>query len=176
MAPYSDSLSLNQYPPDLIQAVAQNAADDADRVGQFLTEIGLRPAAAGAAPPAPVRLPTFFLVGLGATLRLLAWEQRGLHAHRDAGLPSAREAISQVVRAVTGPEPILEKEQAASQLALRVLAFFVESLAWNGRAILDADVELGEAEEEPLVDALAQFLWTHRHDHDDALLTGGGLP
>jgi hypothetical protein len=176
MAPYSGSLSLNQFPPDLIRAVAQNAADDADRVGQFLTAIGLRPAGEGAAPPAPLRLPTFFLVGLGAALRLLAWEQSGLHAPRDAGLPSAQEAISLVVRAVTGPEPILEKEQAASQLALRVLAVFVESLAWNGRALLDADLELGEADEEPLVEVLAQFLWAHRHDHGEATLTGGGLP
>jgi hypothetical protein len=176
MAPYSGSLSLNQYPPDLIQAVTQNAADDADRVGQFLTEIGLRPAAAGAAPPAPLRFPTFFLVGLGAALRLLAWEQSGLHAHRDAGLPSAQEAFRQLAQALTGLEPIAVKEQQASQLALRVLAFFVESLAWNGRAILDADLQLGEAEEEPLVEALAHLLWAHRHDYDKPIRTDGGLP
>ena len=39
---------LDQFPPDLLQAVAQDAADDADRVGQFLDALGLRPNGRGA--------------------------------------------------------------------------------------------------------------------------------
>ena len=77
MATPSYPTSLSQFPPDLVQAVAEDAAADADRVGQFLDALGLRPTGDGAAP-APLRLPSSFLIGLGAAMRLLAWEQRGL--------------------------------------------------------------------------------------------------
>ena len=157
MATPSYRTFLSQFPPDLVQAVAEAAEDDVDRVGQFLDDLGLRPTGDGATP-AQLRLPLSFLLGLGAALRLLAWEQRGLTAHRDAGLPSAQEALQGVFRAVTAPEPPEEKERAATQLACRVLAVFVERLAWGGHALLGADLELGDADEDALVDALAKFL------------------
>jgi hypothetical protein len=163
----------DQFPHDLLQAVAEDAADDADRVGQFLDALGLRPNGQGAAR-APLRLPTFFLVGLAAALRLGEWEQRGLRAHLDAGLPSAAEATGEVFRAVEAPEPLAAKEQAATRLACRVLAVFVERMAWDGRPLLGADLELGEADEDALVDALADFLWAHRHDGDGAGPTNRG--
>jgi hypothetical protein len=97
-------------------------------------------------------------------LRLLVWEEAGLHAHRDAGLPSAQEALREVARWVVTPEPLAAKERAANELACRVLAVAVERLAWNGRPLLGADLQLGEADEEVLVEALAGFLWAHRHD------------
>jgi hypothetical protein len=142
-------------------------------VALVLDALGLRPTGDGAARVV-LRLPTFFLLGLGAALRLLVWEQDGLHAHRDAGLPSAYEAIREAFQAVTAPEPLEEKERAATQLARRVLAVVVERLAWNGRSLLGADLELGEADEDVLVDALARFLWPHRHDGDGAAPTDGG--
>src|SRR4051794_29218512 len=85
--------SLAAFPPDLIQAVAGDAARDADRVGSFLVAVGLAP---------PLRLPADFLLGLGAALRMLMWEHRGIHLHRDAGLPPARQALREVFRAATG--------------------------------------------------------------------------
>jgi hypothetical protein len=166
---------LDQFPPDLLQAVERDAADDADRVGQFLDALGLRPTGPGAAR-APLRLPTFFLLRLGAALRLREWEQRGLRAHRDAGLPPADEALREVFRAAEAPEPLAAKEQAATQLAGRVLAVFAERMAWDGRPLLGADLELGEADEDALVDALAKFLWAHRHDGEGAGPTNRGRP
>jgi hypothetical protein len=161
------AIPLDQYPPDLVQAVAEDAAADAERVAMFLTDLGLRPAGEGTAR-VPLHLPLFFLLGLKTAFRLAVWERGGLHAHRDAGLPSAREVLREAFRMVTAPEPPEEKDRAATQLACRVLGVFVERLAWNGRSLLDADVELREADEDALVDALAKFLWTHRHDGDNA--------
>jgi hypothetical protein len=163
MATPSCPFPLDLFPADLLQAVAQDAASDAERVAQFLDALGLRPTGEGAAA-VPVRLPAFFLVGLGAALRLLAWEERGLHAPRDAGLPPAHEALREAFRAATASAPPQEKERAATLLACRVLAVFVERLAWSGRPLLGADVELGEADEDAVVDALADLLWAHRHD------------
>ena len=103
------------------------------------------------------------LVGLAAALRLRAWEQSGLRAHQEAGLPTADEALREVFRAITAPAPLSEKEQAARQLGTQVLGVLIRRLAWNGRTLLDADLELGEADEDTLVDALALFLWENRH-------------
>ena len=164
---------LDQFPRDLLQAIEHAAADDADRVAQFLDSLGLRPTGPGATR-APLRLPTFFLVGLGAAMRLREWEQRGLRAHRDAGLPPADEVLREVFRAAEAPEPLAAKEQAATQLACRVLAVSVERLAWGGRPLLGADLELGEADEDALVDALSKFLWLNRRDGEGAGPTNRG--
>ena len=173
MAAAPSESPINRFPPGLLQAVKHAAADDADRVAQFLDALGLRPNGQGAAR-APLRLPTFFLVGLAAALRLGEWEQRGLRAHLDAGLPSAAEATGEVFRAVEAPEPLAAKEQAATQLARRVLGVLAQRLAWGGRPLLGADLELGEADEDALVDALSKFLWLNRRDGEGAGPTNRG--
>jgi hypothetical protein len=161
----------HQYPLDLILAITQNAARDADLVAIFLDALGLRTTGEGHAR-VPVRLPAFFLLGLASAVRLLAWEKNGLQVHRAAGLPSADE----VFRWFRDPRPLAEKEQAAAQLGCRELAVFIERLAWNGGPLLGADVELREADEDTLVGALANFLWAHRHDGGGAAPTEGGRP
>jgi hypothetical protein len=166
-------ISLDQLPPGLIDAVAQEAASDAERVAAFLEALGLRPSGEGAAR-VPLRLPAYFLLGLGAALRLLSWEQSGLHVHRDAGLPSAHEALREVFWAVTAPAPLAEKALAADRLRGRVLGVFLARLAWSGRALLGAHLELGEADEGALVDALAQFLWANRHQGGGTAPMEGG--
>ena len=147
-------LQLPDFPPDLIQAVARDAARDADRVGLFLGALGL-------APPLP--LPAAFLLGLGAALRLLLWEQDGIDAHRRAGLPPARQALRDVFRAAAGQADPGTAEQAKA-LPGRVLALFIEHFAWAGRAELGADLTLGPADEDALLEGLADFLWAHRPD------------
>src|SRR4051812_13158690 len=74
--------------PELAEAVAREAARDAENVSEFLYELGFVPSA-----DRPVRLPPAFLLHLGAALRLWVWEAGGLRAHRDSGLPEAERAI-----------------------------------------------------------------------------------
>jgi hypothetical protein len=173
MAATACPIARPQFPPDLIEAVAQDAAADAERVAAFLGALGLRPSGEGAAR-VPLRLPAYFLVGLAAALRLLAWERSGLQVHRDAGLPPAHEALRGVFGAVAAPAPLAEKEQAARRLLGRVLGVFIARLAWTGRALLGADLELGEADEDALVDGLAQFLWANRHQGEGTAPGEGG--
>jgi hypothetical protein len=47
-------------------------------------------------------------------------------------------------------------------------------MAWDGRPLLGADLELGAADEDALVDALAKFLWLRRHDGEGAGPTNRG--
>jgi hypothetical protein len=160
MAPTPSPLPLSDFPPELIRAVAQDAARDADLVGAFLDALGLAPAGRRPQDP-PLRLPADFLLGLGAALRLLLWEQHGIEAHREAGLPPARQAIQDVFLAATGQaDP--ETAESARTLSCRVVALFVERFAWVGRVELAAELTLGPADEDALLEGLADFLWVHR--------------
>jgi len=138
-----------------VEAVARGAARDANGVGLFLNELGLR-----VSPDRPLLLAAGFLLDLGAALRLLEWERRGLQAHLQAGLPPARIALWDVCRTLgKQPDPAAVPPGA---LASRVLAVFVERFAWNARAELNAEVVLAEGDEEQVLEALADYLWEHR--------------
>ena len=78
MVPTDNSLAA--YPPELITGVAEQAARDADLTAHFLTAVGLAPA-----PGKVRRLPSEFLLELGAAMRLLAWEVDGLDLQVRAG-------------------------------------------------------------------------------------------
>lgn len=145
------------FPTDLVRAVAAEAERDADAVGIFLNALGLH-----ATPDRPIHLPAAFLLDLGAALRLLAWEQEGLHPQEVAGLPPARQALADVFLALKHPPTQVESAVAAGSLAYRVCQAFVDHFAWSGRDELDADVTLGEADEDAVLEALADFLWAHR--------------
>src|SRR4051812_5772611 len=114
----------DSFPAELIDGVAAEAAEDADRVALFLRYLGLVPT-----PEAPVRLDADFLLELGAALRLLKWEGAGLTIHREAGLPAARHALERTFLTVTKEGTIPE----GSQLSRSVLKLFVERFAWHGR-------------------------------------------
>lgn len=142
---------LPDYPPELIQAVVRNASRDADRVGVFLKALGL-----SAGPEKPLSLPAHFLLELGAALRLFSWESQGFFIHQQAGLPAARQVLHAVFSSLSDPSA------APTELSYRVMCLSVEKFAWNAQEELETDVCLEEAEEEMLLEALADFLWAHR--------------
>jgi hypothetical protein len=152
--------ALAELPPELIQAVAREAARDADHVAAFLDQLGLRPTGDRASPPPP-RLPAWFLLEVAAGLRLWQWEHNGLRLHLEGGLPPAREALHGVFRrlAAAAGDPASGGD---TPLSARVLGLFAERLAWSGRSDLDGDLLLGDADEDELVGALEDLIWTHR--------------
>ena len=107
-------------------------------------------------------LPAAFLLDLGAALRLMAWEQAGINPQHVAGLPPAQEAIRDVLLSLRQPPTGAAQADAPGTLARRVGAAFFEHFAWCGLGELDADVTLGAADEEAVLEALADFLWAHR--------------
>jgi hypothetical protein len=162
-------------PSDLVRAVAQDAALDADRVGCFLDQL-LGRCAAPAGDRPPLLLPPDFLLELAAALRLLAWETSGLRCHLEAGLPPAQQALRDAFRWLKPATAAPETSDVPDRLMPRVLALFIERLAWNGRAELGADFALGEPDEDVLTEAIADFLWSHRHNLGNEDSAAGGTP
>ena len=144
--------SLSALPTDLVNAVATDAARDADAVGLFLHQLGL-----SATPELPRKLPLHFLLHLAAALRLLAWETQGFCFHHAAGLPPARQALHEAFRTLHDPDT------NPSALCVSVLRLTLECFAWNGPRDLNADVALDDLSDEAAVDVLAEFLWASRH-------------
>jgi hypothetical protein len=154
MPPTTDLPNDCGVPPDMVDAVAADAAADADLVIGFFRAVGLAPAAGRTAA-----FPGAFLLDLGAALRLWAWEAAGLNIHRDAGLPAARDAFRQVCLdavkpAARDPNPPLHRA---------VVRLAADRLAWTGRRDLGATIALGDPDGDDLVDALARMLWANRH-------------
>ncbi len=153
MAAIRSSFPINDFPADMVAAVAANAARDADYVGFFLSRLGL-----DATPERPRPLPARFLLHLGAALRLLIWEAQGFFVHRAAGLPEARQAIRDAFRSLADPgaDP--------TELGVSILRLAVECFAWHGPRDLNAHIALDQlADEDAALDALAECLWASRH-------------
>lgn len=151
MAAVPPSFAVNDFPAEMVAAVAADAARDADRVGLFLDNLGFR-----GTPEKPTPMPAGFLFHLAAALRLLGWEGQGFFLHREAGLPEARQAIRDAFRALA------DSDADSTELSVAVLRLSVERFAWSGLPDLGADVALDEAQEDALLEALADFLWAHR--------------
>ena len=157
MAPTDSSAGLLAFPPELISRVVEQAVGDADLTARILTRVGLGP------PPGEVRrLPATFLFELGAACRLLAWEVAGLTLHREAGLPSARDALRAAFREAAALAANPSAPDPGPSLSPAVLALAIDRLAWAGPAYLRAEILLDTPDEDALVEAMARFLWDRR--------------
>jgi hypothetical protein len=151
MAPTTRPITIDNLPTDLVAAVAAEAERDAIRVAQFLGHLSLQ-----GTPDKPLSLPRGFLRSLGAALRLLSWEVQGFSFHRDAGLASAAEALGESFASLYDPDA---DTAAFCRAGLRLS---VERLAWAGAPELGIDVAVDDADEDMVLEALADFLWAHR--------------
>jgi hypothetical protein len=175
------SPQLAAFPPELVRAVVLHAARDADQVALFLNTLitlVVRPAGDGTSPaplppPAPLPLPGWFLLELAAALQLWIWEHSGIRLHLDAGLPPAGDALRAVFCRLTAA-PGEEATGEGTPLSRAVLARLAEHCGWSGQEDLGADLLLGEADEDALVDALADLIWTHRASLRRARCDRGG--
>jgi hypothetical protein len=162
MAAQSLLTDISSIPAALAQSVAINAACDADAVADFLDELAEAWRDTEVGPwlaQKPVHLPAEFLLGLGASLRLLSWESEGIDVHRTAGLPAGHDALLDVFRSVTDAGAAVRNRQ----LPACVLALSCANFAWAGPIELNVDVTLDPADEELALEALADFLWSNRH-------------
>jgi hypothetical protein len=146
------------FPPELLTAAILEGSCDAERVAGFLEAVGL-----GASPDHPRQLPPVFLLELAAALRLYFWEAAGIQIHRSVGLPDARTAI--IAAFQKGAALIHGEATGSPDLWRQVNQLLVNRFAWLGRLFVTADVELGELDEDTALEALAEFVWAHRHAH-----------
>ena len=145
------SQELSRFPAELLDAVRDEAEASADRVAAFLHAAGWRPGQ-------PLRCSEEGLLALDAALRLLDWETRGITAHRAAGLPDAESALDAAVESLLGRTD----GTTLRRTGVAVLAVFAERMAWGAGRELAAQVELGEADDEALVEALVNLIYNTR--------------
>ena len=114
----------------------------------------------------PVRCCLFLpLFSSTSERRCVCWsrEEAGLQPHEVAALPPAQQALHDILGSLsayaTGDK---RREVRQPRFIPRVLAAFVDHFAWHGCAELNADLTLAEADEDALLEALADFLWEHR--------------
>lgn len=142
----------------LVEAAASRARYVASLTGAALEQLGIRPTGADADP---IRLPAAFLLDLGAVAQLMAWEQSGISAHLDAGLPSASEASAQVASSVSDGRYEVGVGSTET-LSHRVFRLTLDEFAWDGLPILGVDVHIRAEDDEEFIDLLAEFLWQNR--------------
>ena len=97
-----------------------------------------------------------FFCSLAAALRLRRWEAEGFFFHREVGLPEADQAVRE---ALVSPNAVAADP---TEFRLAVLCLTLERFAWSGPRELGVDVAVKEANEDALLEALAEFLWTDR--------------
>jgi hypothetical protein len=149
-----------RFPSEVVDYVRRMADEDADVVAHFLRTLAEH---ASDAWPRPTHLPAAFLLGLGAALRVAAWEVLGFDAHRRAGLPSPGRIFASLLDHCLNRTPA-ERDAFVVRLAVTVHRVAVDGFAWQAAQQLGAEVMLlGAVEEEDLVEALAQFAWRARH-------------
>jgi hypothetical protein len=143
-------------PDELVGALVRRAERQADVTADWLK-------AAGLFRSGPPRLPAACLLELAAVLELGIWERHGLRGHLEVDLPTYREAADQLAaRCMKGPAEFHGPN--ATPLSLRVLRVWMEHFAWEGPDLLQADVVVGDLDEDVFIDLLAEFVWTYRHE------------
>ena len=140
-------------PLELVRKAAIDGESDASGVAALLEAAGFEP---------PVRLPAALLLGLGAAMRVAAWEAMGHQPHRAAGLPDARKVVLNVVEWCRVLSPA-DRDRAVVALHSQVTEISRTQFAWEGPDILGADTLVGEPQDDVFLDALAEFVWQHRH-------------
>jgi hypothetical protein len=154
--------SINDFHPAVIAAVRENAERQACMVAELLHALDPRLKEAGLSSGA-AGLPAGFLLELGAICQLVIWENEGLRSVLAADVPSADEAILELNReAAEAPDQF--QSPMNRRLGARVMQVWLERFSWAAPDLLQADVVVGEVDEDALVEALAQLLMDHRHD------------
>jgi hypothetical protein len=153
------SIAGSEFPAELVRKVRNDAEVDADCVAMFLDRLGL-----GRKNPEdpPARFPAAFLLGLGAVLRVLGWEVAGYYPHKEGGLSSARQMLLDLLKWCQHDTPA-QRDRAVVQLCNKILSISATRFAWEGPEIIGVDVLIGPADEDVLVDAMAEFVWQSRH-------------
>ena len=148
--------------PRLTAAIVQNAELAAQLTARCLHGLNQRMKAEGVLPEAAeLSLPRGFLLEIGAVGQLRVWEMQGLRPYLPADLPTFADATAELYRRAR-EEPAEFQTAAGAKLSPRVLQVWIESFCWEGPALLEANLLLGDVDEDALVDAVAHLLWNNR--------------
>jgi hypothetical protein len=153
---------------ELIEFAVRDAYFTADLVGRYLAKARARSQSAEP-DDGPVKLPSSFLLELGAVLRVMYWEMHGVLSTLDPSLPRSADAFASLMQRledfVTGR---VEKWTGDEELHRQVFRASVARMARTGRRELNAEIVLASADANLDLHALADFLWTNRHLADQS--------
>lgn len=154
-----------------LRAIIRHADFTAEMTALVLRNTRL--ASSGSEGQPKAELPAGFLLELAAALQLGVWEHEGLRPHLPDGLPTFSQADADLAARVSEDWEAMRAPEAAA-LSRRVLELYVERFAWEGPELLGSDVVVGDVDEDAFVDALAEYVWSHRHELPTLLRTDKG--
>lgn len=158
------TIRVDSQSAQLADAFAIAAQRNADRIAALVAEL-LAPGGTGRAASADgyeaSDLQPALLLELAAVIHLREWETTGLIELVDLGLPTADEAIEQIATKLENGFVGFANIDSAS-LWYQINAIWCGSIAWEGEVVLGATIAIGPLDEDDLLDALANFLWTNR--------------
>jgi hypothetical protein len=143
---------------DFVGAIYSQVHRGAYRVAACLRYLGMLPANDGR-PATPVALPAELLLGLDQALRFADWEDSQIFVHVEAGLPSAEEHLAKVIALQRGPE----LKAIVTDIAAKVIGLISQHFVWSVAVESQADLAISGDVDDAFLDAVADFLWQHRH-------------
>lgn len=152
---------LAAWPPELLNAVRRNAEFQADLTAACLDVLDQRIRDAGYAEGCK-RLPRAFLLEFAAVAQLKHWELQGLGELLPSDVPSAAEASRDLYhRTTTDPDQFWHDDK--TPLSRQVMQIWIEYFHWLEPGLVEAEIIVGHADEDLLIETLAQLLWQNRH-------------
>jgi hypothetical protein len=143
-------------PPALVDGLSLLADRHAVLTANWLSAIGY-------SAPRTLNVPAAFLLELAAVLQLGEWERQGLTAYLGIEVPTYRDAAMQLAARTKLGVSEFEGPNATS-LSNFVGKVWIENFAWDGPAMLNADIVFDDSTGDILADQLAEFLWQHHED------------
>jgi hypothetical protein len=152
-------------PLGTVDAAARHAERMAQKTGEFLRNLGL--AQTTGADSSPVCFPAEFLLELAAIIQRADWEEKGLTDSIGECPSNVINELRQLLDRLVGESDCFRSGDAAiegARLSRATLRVWLERFAWNAPELLQAEVALGNMDEDAFIDQLAEFLWRHRDD------------
>ena len=152
---------LAAWPPELLNAVRRNAEFQADLTVACLDALDQRIRDAGYAEGCQ-RLPRSFLLEFAAVAQLKHWELQGLGGLLPSDVLSAAEASSDLYqRTTTDPGQFFHGGE--TPLSRQVMQIWIDHFHWLEPGLVEAEIIVGHADEDQVIEMLAQLLWQNRH-------------
>lgn len=147
-------------PPNATDAARRAAESMADIVGRNLCSTMVEH------PDLADRLKTGlspgFLLELGAIAQIGVWDRLGLTPSLDPSLPSPGEAAQSAVdRTLAAPCRRLSVQDTV--LIRRITSLLLNRFCWDAKVEANADLVIGESDEDAMVEAIAMICWQNRH-------------
>ena len=148
-----------------VDAVIRLADSHAALVAQRLRELEVAYATQLGRPCRFAAVPAEFLLALAALEQLRIWETKGLRPHLGQQLPQFDDLITLTWHLLQS-----DRSASAAEIAVTIWRLIfrlcVDKFAWDASAVSGADMLVGDLDDDAVVDAVAQLLWSLRHTSD----------